>query len=260
MSRIAFGVVAALLCAFILAPTVVIAVSSFGAGEILEFPPRDWTLHWYAYALTKPEFVQPAWNSFWIASLSTLIASPIAIMAALGLMRSNLPGREAIQTFLLAPLVVPSIVIGLAILLATTHAGLPMPAYRLLAAHTLVVLPYLLRTTTASLVRLDPLAEEAARTLGASSLRTFLHVTLPALTPGLVAGMIFAFVISFDNISISLFLANARTNTLPLSLMSYVEYNLDPSVAAVSTLLIAMALAAAIVLERSAGLRRTLGG
>ena len=164
------------------------------------------------------------------------------------------------QTVLLAPLVVPSVVIGLSILLASSRLGLSSGSGRLVAAHVLIVLPYLVRTTSASLVRLDPLAEEAARTLGANNLRTFLHVTLPGLMPGLLAGMIFALIISFDNVSISLFLANARTNTLPLTLMSYVEYNLDPSVAAVSTLLIFMALVAAIALERFAGLRKTLGG
>ncbi|SEQ48939.1 putative spermidine/putrescine transport system permease protein [Devosia sp. YR412] len=259
MNRLFFGVVIALLFTFILAPTVVIALSSFGTSEILEFPPQSFTLRWYAYALARPEFTSAAWNSLWLAVSSTAIATPLAIAASLAITRGRLPGREVLQTILLAPLVVPSVVIGLAILLASSRLGFSSGSTRLIAAHVLIVLPYLVRTTSASLVRLDPLAEEAARTLGANSLRTFLHVTLPGLAPGLLAGMIFGFIISFDNVSISLFLANARTNTLPLSLMSYVEYNLDPSVAAVSTLLILMALVVAIALERFAGLRKTLG-
>lgn len=259
MSRILFAVVITCLFVFILAPTVVIALSSFGTSEILEFPPQSFTLRWYAYALGRPEFVSAAWNSLWLAVTSTAIAAPLAVAASLAVTRGQLPGREVLQTVLLAPLVVPSVVIGLAILLASSRLGFSSGSTRLIAAHVLIVLPYLVRTTSASLVRLDPLAEEAARTLGASSLRTFFHVTLPGLAPGLIAGMIFAFIISFDNVSISLFLANARTNTLPLSLMSYVEYNLDPSVAAVSTLLILMALVVAIALERFAGLRKTMG-
>ncbi|SMQ85516.1 putative spermidine/putrescine transport system permease protein [Devosia lucknowensis] len=259
MTRIVFGLVVAALFTFILAPTVIIALSSFGTSEILEFPPQNFTLRWYAYALSRPEFTSAAWNSLWLAVTSTAIATPLAVAASIAVTRGRLPGREVLQTVLLAPLVVPSVVIGLAILLASSRLGFSSGSTRLIAAHVLIVLPYLVRTTSASLMRLDPLAEEAARSLGANSLRTFLHVTLPGMAPGLLAGMIFAFIISFDNVSISLFLANARTNTLPLSLMSYVEYNLDPSVAAVSTLLILLALVVAIALERFAGLRKTLG-
>lgn len=248
-----------LLCAFILAPTIVVAVTSFGSGEIMAFPPSSLSMRWYWRAIERPEFRNAAWNSFWIAGCAVAIACPIAVAAALALVRGSIPGRELVQTALLAPLVVPSIVIGLSILLATARFEVPLTETRLLAAHVLVTLPYLLRTVTSSVVRLDPVTEEAARVLGANSLRTFWFVTLPALRPGIVAGVIFGFIISFDNVSISLFLANAKTNTLPLSLMSYIEYNPDPSVAAVSTLLIAMALVAAIVLERLAGLRRTLG-
>ena len=258
--RVLSAAIVIILCGFILAPTVVIALSSFGGSEILEFPPQSWTMRWYAYAISKPEFQAAAWNSLWIATVTMLVAAPIAIAASIAIVRSSIPGRDAIQTFLLAPLVVPSIVIGLSILLASSRLGVRLTETRLLAAHVLITLPYLVRTITASLVRLDPLSEEAARTLGANSFRTFTLITLPALWPGILAGMIFAFIISFDNVSISLFLASAKTNTLPLTLMSYIEYNLDPSVAAVSTLLIIIALAAAIVLERSAGLRKILGG
>jgi putative spermidine/putrescine transport system permease protein len=259
MMRMVFVVVIGVLCAFILAPTIVIALSSFGASEILEFPPKNFTVRWYLFAVSKPEFRAAAWNSLWLAAATVLIAAPIAVAAALAIVRSSFPGKDAIQTFLLAPLVVPSVVIGLSILLTSAQLSMPIVESRLIAAHVLITLPYLIRTVTASLMRLDPLAEEAARTLGANSIRTFYLVTMPALWPGIVAGMIFAFIISFDNVSISLFLASAKTNTLPLTLMSYIEYNLDPSVAAVSTLLIAMALCAAVVLERSAGLRRVLG-
>lgn len=258
--RFLYAILIALLCAFILAPTTVIAITSFGGSEIMEFPPRDLTLRWYASAISKAECQSAAWNSLWIAFVTMLISTPLAIAGPLALVRGHIPGREVIQTMLLAPLVVPSIVVGLSILLASSRFDLPLVETRLLIAHVLITLPYLVRTITSSLMRLDPVAEEAARVLGANSIMTFLFITLPALRPGIIAGMIFAFIISIDNVSISLFLASAKTNTLPLSLMSYIEYNLDPSVAAVSTLLIIMALAAAIALERLAGLRHTLGG
>lgn len=260
MSRVLNAVILFLLCAFIAAPTIIVAISSFSESELIRIPPESWSTQWYFSALARAEFRNAAWNSLWLAASATGLALVIALAASLALVRSSIPGRDAIQTMLLAPLVVPSIVIGLSILLASTRLGLQFPGPRLLVAHVLMVLPYLLRTITSSLVRVDPAAEEAARTLGANSFRTFLHVTLPALWPGVIAGATFAFIISFDNVSVSLFLAHARTNTLPITLMSYVEYNSDPSIAAISTLLVVMALIAAVVLERTIGLRKTLGG
>jgi putative spermidine/putrescine transport system permease protein len=244
---------------FIAAPTFVVLITSFGRNATLEFPPSAWSLVWYGRALARTEFQSAAFNSLWIAAVTTLIATPVALAAALAIVRGNFPGRNAIQVFLLSPLVVPSIVIGLAILIFAAALGVRVVEERLVAAHVLITFPYLVRTITASLSRVDPLAEEAARTLGASSFLAFWHVTLPAVFPGLVAGMIFAFIVSFDNVSISLFLASARTTTLPLSILSYVETNLDPSVAAVSTLLVLLSLISAVLLERMVGLRKALG-
>ena len=175
-------------------------------------------------------------------------------------MRGRFRGRDAIQTLLLAPLVVPSLVIGLAILLAFSGMGVRDVGARLVGAHVLITFPYMVRTILASLARLDPAMEEAARTLGASALRCFVLVTLPLVRPGVVAGMLFAFIVSFDNVSLSLFLTNARTNTLPIAILNYVEYNFDPSVAAISTMLVAFSLGAALLVERLVGLRRVVGG
>jgi putative spermidine/putrescine transport system permease protein len=244
---------------FIAAPTFVVLITSFGRNATLEFPPTAWSLVWYGRALARSEFQSAAFNSLWIAAVTTLIATPIALAAALAIVRGKFPGRNAIQVFLLSPLVVPSIVIGLAILIFAAALGVRVVEERLVAAHVLITFPYLVRTITASLSRVDPLAEEAARTLGANSFLAFWHVTLPAVFPGLVAGMIFAFIVSFDNVSISLFLASARTTTLPLSILSYVETNIDPSVAAVSTLLVLLSLISALLLERMVGLRKALG-
>lgn len=244
---------------FLAAPTFVVVVTSFGRNATLEFPPSAWSLVWYSRALSRTEFQTAAFNSLWIAALTTLIAAPIALAAAFAIVRGRFPGRNAIQVFLLAPLVVPSIVIGLAILVMAASIGARVVEARLVAAHVLITFPYLVRTIIASLSRIDPLAEEAARTLGASPLVAFWNVTVPAVSPGLIAGMAFAFIVSFDNVSISLFLASARMATLPLSILSYVETNLDPSVAAVSTLLVAFSLLTALFLERAIGLRRALG-
>jgi len=227
---------------------------------IPEFPPRGLTLRWYAHALSEDVFTTSALNSLWLATLATAIATPLALAAAYGLVRGRFRGRDAIQTLLLAPLVVPSLVIGLAILLAFSGMGVRDVGARLVGAHVLITFPYMVRTILASLARLDPAVEEAARTLGASALRCFVLVTLPLVRPGVVAGMLFAFIVSFDNVSLSLFLTNARTNTLPIAILNYVEYNFDPSVAAISTMLVAFSLGAALLVERLVGLRRVVGG
>ena len=249
-----------LIAAFILAPIVVVVAASLSDSPLPEFPPRGLSLRWYVHALNEPVFTVAAVNSLWLATVSTILATPLALAAAYGLMRGDFPGRDAMQTLLLAPLVVPSLVIGLAILLAFSGIGIRDVGLRLVGAHVLITFPYMVRTILASLARLDPVVEEAARTLGASPFRTFLHVTLPLVRPGVIAGMLFAFIVSFDNVSVSLFLTSARTNTLPLAILNYVEYNFDPSVAAISTMLIAFSLGAAVLMERLVGLRRVLGG
>lgn len=258
-ARIAFAALAASLFAFVLAPIVVVVVASFSAGAVPEFPPSSWSLRWYEHALAQPVFLSAARNSAVLAALSTAINVPIALAAALALSRGRFPGREAVQTILLAPLVVPAVVTGISILLAFSAAGWRDAMSRLLLAHVVITLPYMVRTVMATLARLDPLAEEAAMTLGADRLRVFLHVTLPLLLPGLAAGAVFAFIVSFDNVSVSLFLASARASTLPVAVLGYVEFNFDPSVAALSTLLVLASLVAAAGLERAVGLRRALG-
>jgi putative spermidine/putrescine transport system permease protein len=255
----AFRITVTALIAFILAPIVVVILVSFGAREIPEFPPSALSLRWYSYALSQPVFLSSATNSAWVALTATLIATPIAICAALAIVRSSIPGKNAIQAILLAPLLVPSIVTSLALLIALSNAGLRIVTTRLVLAHTLIVLPYLVRTVLASLVQLDITLEEAGRTLGASAFKTFLYVTLPLIRPGLMAGILFAFIISFDNVSISLFLTTSRTTTLPIAVLNYVEYNFDPSIAAISTMLILATAIAAVVIERTVGLRSIAG-
>ena len=150
---------------FLAAPTFVVLVTSFGRNATLEFPPSSWSLVWYGRALARTEFQSAAFNSFWIAVITTLMATPIALAAALAIVRGKFPAGK-LQVFLLSPLVVPSIVIGLAILIFAAALEVRVVEERLVAAHVLITFPYLVRTIIASLSRIDPLAEEAARTLG----------------------------------------------------------------------------------------------
>lgn len=258
MTRI-LGILAVLCVAFILAPIVVVVAASFSAREIPEFPPSNLSLRWYAHALDQALFVQAALNSAWIAVAATAIATPIGLAAALALARGNFGGKEFVQTMLMMPIFVPSVVIGLAILLTSVEIGVRTPTARLVAAHVLITLPYLIRAIVASLSRVDVRIEEAAATLGANPLRRFWHITLPSVRPGLIAGVLFALIVSFDNVSVSLFLTTAKVNTLPLAIMNYVEYNFDPSIAAISTILVVLSVATALLLERLVGLRAAVG-
>jgi putative spermidine/putrescine transport system permease protein len=244
---------------FLVAPLIVAIGSSLTPSSVPEFPPSAISFQWYWHVLEQEIFVQAAWHSLQLAALSTLINLPIALCAALALLRGRIPGHAMIQTVLMSPLIVPAVVTGIAVLLAFAQAGWRDPFSRLLLAHLVITLPYLVRTIIASLSRLDIHCEEAAATLGASPLKVFLLVTMPQLMPGIIAGALFAFIISFDNVSVSLFLASARFNTLPIAVLAYVEHNLDPSIAALSTLLILITVALTLLIERVAGLRRTLG-
>jgi putative spermidine/putrescine transport system permease protein len=257
--KYAFGLLIALLILFVLAPIIVVVLVSFGEREVPEFPPAVWSLHWYSHALSQPIFVQSALNSAWVALLATMISAPIAVAAALAIVRCDFPGKSVVQALLLTPLFVPAIVTSLALLLALSTVGLRVVSTRLVAAHALIVLPYLIRTVLASLTRLDLTIEEAARTLGASPPRVFLHITLPLIRSGLIAGILFALIISFDNVSVSLFLVTSRTTTLPIAILNYVEYNFDPSIAAISTMLIGATAIAAVSIERTVGLRSVAG-
>ena len=250
----------AILLALVLAPIAIVILVSFGSREVVEFPPSAWSLRWYAFALSQESFVSSAINSAIVAVTATAIATPLALGAAMSIARVRFRGRDLVQTLLLAPLFIPAIVTSLALLLALSKFDVRAVSARLVAAHVLIVLPYLIRTVLASLTRLDDVLEDAASTLGASSIRVFLHVTLPLIRAGMIAGILFALIISFDNVSVSLFLTTPRTNTLPIAILNYVEYNFDPSVAAVSTMLIVITATAAAFIERTVGLRAVAKG
>jgi putative spermidine/putrescine transport system permease protein len=254
-----YSAVTAAYC-FLLLPLVFIVVVSVNGGAIPSFPPTDLSLHWYGEALTNSSFLQGAVTSGWLALLATLLSTPIGVAAALTLHRGNFRGKTFLETLFLAPLAVPGIVIGIALLITFVAADLREAPMRLIAAHILLVLPYSIRTVLASLARIDPSLEEAAMTLGASGWSAFRLITLPLIRPGIVAGMAFAFILSFDDIAITLFLVDANTFTLPVAMLSYLQYNFDPSIAAISSVSILLTLAIAFVLERLFGLQRLLGG
>ena len=260
LQRVSFRGVVFATYVFLLAPLVCVIVVSFNAEPVQAFPPTHWSLRWYAHALQLDTFRKGAAISFALALAASVLATPAGVLAAVGLHRSTWKGKSALEAMFLAPLVVPGIVTGISLLIALSAVDVQEAPIRLLLGHVVAILPYSVRTVLASLSRLDPSLEEAAETLGASSWRSFRSVLLPLIKPGILAGMVFGLILSFDDVSVSLFLVDARTTTLPLAIMSYLEYSFDPSVAAVSSLLIAVTLSVAVLLERGFGLKRLLTG
>ena len=245
---------------FLLLPLVFIVAVSLNAGNTPSFPPTELSLRWYAQALTDKSFIRGAITSGWLAATATLISTPIGVAAAFGIRRGRFRGKKLLETLFLAPLAVPGIVLGIALLVAFSALEIREAPLRLLAAHLLLVLPYSIRTVLASLARMDPALAEAAHTLGASRWNAFRLVTLPLIKPGIAAGMAFSFILSFDDIAISVFLVDANTSTLPVAILSYLQYNFDPSIAAISSFSILLTLVIAGLLERVFGLQKLLGG
>lgn len=244
-----------LVVGFVVLPVVVVAVVSFGEAPYLEFPPANWSSRWYVDILRRPEWVSSIAISLELAVTASLLSVVIGGLASLGIHRHVFLGRDAVTSFLLSPLLIPGILVGMALLMLSSRAGLGGGFELLVAGHVLVTMPYVVRLVLASLPGAAQSLEEAALTLGADPVTALWRITLPAIRPGLVAGGIFAFVTSFDNVSISLFLTRPTTATLPVRILNAIEYSWDPSIAAVSTLSVVLGLVLMLALDRTVGLQ-----
>jgi putative spermidine/putrescine transport system permease protein len=241
---------------FLLAPLVVVVLASFNAADFLSFPPRGFSLRWYRALWESDQWV----DSFRLSVVVTVVVTPLSLLigtlAAYALGRYAFPGKGAIATLVMAPLVMPQIILGIALLNYFSALGLINSVAGLVVGHLVVTLPYTVRLVSISVHNLDPVLERAAQNLGATPLQTFWRVTLPLLRPGLVAGAIFAAIISFGELAVTLLIAGARTTTLPLRIFNYTEYNFDPTINAVSTIFVVLALVLIVVLDRLIGLVR----
>jgi putative spermidine/putrescine transport system permease protein len=248
----------AVMTVFLLAPVLVVIVAAFTAGDFIMFPPGGFSFRWFDHVLRDPEFIKPLWNSVRLGIMATIVSGLLAIPAALALVRGVIPGRRWIETFLLAPLSLPTIILAVGLLFFTARVGFSSSFTSLLAGHVIITVPYMLRTVLGVYAGMNREIEDAARVLGADSWRTAWYVTLPIIRPGIVAGAIFAFLMSFDEVAVALLLTNADTTTLPVSILSYLVYNYDPAVAAISTIQIVIVVVALLVLERFFGIRNVM--
>ncbi|WP_428485024.1 ABC transporter permease [Rhodopila sp.] len=244
---------------FIAAPLVVTMSLSVSDTMFVAFPPRGFTLSWFRKVIEDPDFQSALSFSIWLAASATAGALFLGVPAAFALVRFPLPGRAMLRSALLSPLIFPVLITGLALLQLFSILGWRTVWLNLLLAHILVTSPYVVRTVSASLMLADVTLEEAARTLGASQWRTFVRITLPQIAPGVAAGSLFAFMVSFDNYPVSMWLADAANDPMPMLIYRKATGVFDPSVAAMSTLMIGLAIGVVLILERLVGLRRAMG-
>ena len=244
---------------FILGPLVVIVGGSFTETPYVAFPPQGFTWRWYAQLMGRTDFLQSFLVSLGLATLCSIGAMVLGTAAVIGLYRHGFTGREAFRGFLMSPLVLPTIVTGVALLQFYYLIDLDAPLTGLLVGHILITIPYVIRTVGAGLAGLDPALEEAANSLGANDLRTLMRVTLPSIAPSIMAAVIFVFITSFDQATVSIFLAGPNLVPLPVRIYSYIDFAVDPMVASVSTLLILFAFGIIALLQKLLGLDRAMG-
>tara|TARA_R110000868_G_scaffold36453_11_gene129419 strand:- start:2011 stop:2787 length:777 start_codon:yes stop_codon:yes gene_type:complete len=256
MRALTTWIILGLTMTFLIGPFVIIIFAGASAGEALAFPPDGLSLRWYLKVFTIESFRDSFLLSMFLAIFGTLTALLLGVPAAYALNRYTLPGAETIRTIVAAPIIVPGIIVGLALL---RYLVVPLDVtvtIALFMAHTALVLPYAVRVVSSSLNNLRADMEEAAILLGCTRMQAFTKVVLPNIRGGVLAAFILGFVTSFNQVPVSLFLSGPGVKTLPIDMLAYMEITYDPSVAALSALLAFMSLAIVFVAERLLGFSR----
>ena len=239
---------------FLFLPLIIIVVTSFGTEAIITFPIKGFTIDWYIMALTSKAFMFSLQLSLIIGVVATLIALIVGIPSAYVLSRDRFKGKKFLNAFFLSPTLIPGIVVGYSIFqMIVVNLRLPIiPG--LIIGHFLISVPYVIRVVGSSMEQVDVSIEEAAWTLGCTKKRAFVTVLLPNIASGIFAAFMLAFVNSFNNVPVSMFLSGPGVTMLPTTLLSYMEFNYDPSVSALSVILMFVTIGVMIVIEKSTGL------
>jgi putative spermidine/putrescine transport system permease protein len=252
LGRTALWAVAAVVVVLLTAPTLIVVISSFGSTRSLAFPPKGLSAHWYENFFTDA-WLPTAMTSLQVAALSAVLATVLGTMAAFGIIRGRFPGRQFVQAVFLAPMIVPTVILGIGIFQVFGRWHITGSVFGLVLAHTALAIPFVVVTVGAGLRTVDPIYERAAANLGAGPLRTFVRITLPLILPGVLTGALFAFVTSLDEVVVAIFLTSPQVTTLPVQIFSTLQNFLDPTVAAISTILLAITV---VVLLGAALVRR----
>lgn len=245
---------------FTLAPIVVVCVVAFTPEGYLSLPTNGPSLRWFRTIARYPEFIDAFWTSIWLGTVSSIIALMFSVPAALAIARYDFAGREALTALFMSPLMIPHVVLGIAFLRFFTQIGIGGTFLGLVLSHIVVVLPFALRLTLASATGMDARIEQAAISLGASDWTVLKRITLPLIVPGLASGWALSFITSFDEVTMTVFIAAPGTETLPVRMFLYIQDNIDPLVTSVSASVIAATVVVLIVMDRIYGLERLLVG
>lgn len=240
---------------FLPLPILVVVISSFSRTGYLQFPPRELSWRWYAEFLGSDAWLRALGASTILALLAATAVTALATLAVLARTRMRVPGAGAFDTLMLSPLLLPHAAIGVALLTVLTALGWVGAYPGLLLAHAILCLPFAYRPLLNAARRIDLSLEEAAMNLGAEPWTVFRTVTLPLLRPGMVAAFLFSFIISFDEVGVTLFLVGPNVTTLPVRVFTEIQESGSPVVAAVSTCLVAVTVALFLLVDRLVGLR-----
>lgn len=249
-----------LFVAFILAPLVVICLVAFTDKGYMSLPTDGFSMRWFVAILENQDFIDAFWVSLYIALGSATIALTVSIPVALAVVRHKFPGRDGLTAFFLSPLMIPHVVLGVSFLRFFTEIGFTGTMIGLVLTHVIIVMPYALRLVLASTAGLDRDAERAAASLGATGWTVFRRITIPLILPGLAGGWMLAFITSFDELTMTVFVASPSTTTLPVRMYHHIAQTVDPLIASISAVLIFGTLLLMIILDRIYGLDKILIG
>ncbi len=244
-----------------LLPVVIVVLAGLNAGDYLTFPPQGLSLRWVISFLTSQSLRTSYLLSLTIAFVVMLLSTALGTMAALFLTRVAFRGRSLLRAYFLAPLMLPGLVLGLALYVfyIVTNIGLARTLPGMVIGHVLVTVPYVIGTVSAALYNFDVSLEDAARSLGAGPVRAFRAITLPSISPGIVAGSIFAFVVSFGQFDISLFLSTPNITPLPIALYNSLRYKFEPTAAAAGVFAIVLVVLSMLLTNRITNFARFAG-
>lgn len=228
-------------------PSLLVVIMSFNSGEFITFPPQGFSLRWYKEMADSWEIQKAAAVSINAALIVTAVDILLGVPAAWALVRTQFKGREMMNSFLMSPLMLPGMIIGIGILFFFSLMGYGLSMTGMILSHVVVTVPYTIRLTISRLINLNPTLEEASKNLGANSAQTFLYVVLPKLIGGIVAGAAFSFLMSFDNLTVSLFTSSISERPLPLEVFYLLRYDVNPVVAAISTVEILLATSVLVI-------------
>jgi putative spermidine/putrescine transport system permease protein len=248
-------IVAILVMLFLLAPLVVIIIASFTPTALITFPPQGFSLKWYANIFeSSTHFMEGLVNSLKVGIIATVLDIFLGVTAALAICRYDFKGKNALLNYCTSPMYVPSVAFGFVLLQVYSQIGGVPGMLRILIGHAVIILPYIVRNTVSVLHVFNWTLEDAATSLGANPVRVFFKITIPLAKPGILAGTLLAFLYSFDEVALSSLLTTPKFITLPIRIMNYMELTFDPTLAAISTLLILASLLLIVLMEKFIGL------